>query len=322
MKILVTGGLGYIGQILVAELLRKGYSVKILDRNFFGVKSNFEAEIVNSDTRNFDPAILRNIDVVIDLAAISQPDPARLLDPIKFYEINFLGSFRVASLSKKLGVERYIFPSTCSVYGFQREILSEESPPNPIEPYAESKLLAENFILPLSSKDFCVTIFRIATAYGLSPKMRFDLVVNGMTLSLFKNRKIRVMRDGNQIRPVVHVKDISQAILKAIETEKEVLNRQIFNLGSNEQNYKIIELAKIIGETIGEYEIEWYGDPDTRSYHVKFEKISQFLGFKAKFTPKDAAREIFEALSTGEISETAQTNVINWYKILQDINVL
>ncbi|MCS7109757.1 MAG: SDR family oxidoreductase, partial [Candidatus Micrarchaeota archaeon] len=296
--------------------------VRILDRGFFGVKRNFEAEIVNSDTRNFDPNILRGVDIVIDLAAISQPDPAKTLDPVKFFEINFLGSFRVAALSKKMGVERYIFPSTCSVYGFQKGILSEDSQPNPIEPYAETKLLAERFILPLSSKEFCITIFRIATAYGLSPKMRFDLVVNGMTLSLYKHKKIRVMRDGNQIRPVVHVKDIAEAIDRAIEAEKDLVNAQIFNLGSNEQNYRIIDLAKIIGEAIGEYEIEWYGDLDTRSYHVKFDKISNILGFKAKFTPKEGAKEVYEALAKGEVSDTVHTNVIQWYKLLQDINVL
>ncbi|MCS7109293.1 MAG: SDR family oxidoreductase [Candidatus Micrarchaeota archaeon] len=322
MKILVTGGLGFIGQVLVSKLLDEGYTVKILDKGFFGARANFDVEIIKSDTRTFEPSILRGVDTVIDLAAISQPDPSKILEPLKFYEINFLGSFRVAALSKKMEVKRYIFPSTCSVYGFQKGILSEESQPNPIEPYAETKLQAEKFILPLSSKDFCVTVFRIATAYGLSPKMRFDLVVNGMTLSLFKNKKIRVMRDGDQIRPVVHVKDIATAMILAIESEEEIINGQIFNLGSNEQNYKIIDLAKIIGETIGEYEIEWYGDPDKRSYHVKFDKISNILGFKAKYTPKDGAKEIYSALESGKISDMPQTNVIGWYKMLQEINVL
>lgn len=323
MKFLITGGAGYIGSILIHHLLNEGYKVKCLDRLFFGreslkdVESNPNIEIIKDDVRWFDPSILRNVSVVVDLAAISQPDPAKQLDPVKFYDIDYLGPVRVSNLSKEYGVERYILASTCSVYGFQEEVLDENSPPNPIEAYGRTKVLAEREVLPLSDKKFTVTVLRFATAYGFSPKIRFDLVVNGMTLSLFKTGKIRVMRKGTQWRPVVHVKDIAKAIIKVVKSDKKKVNKETFNVGSNDQNYQIYPLAKLIGNSIGvPYETEWYGEPDIRSYRVNFDKIRNVLGFKTEYTPREGAREIYEALQNGVITDSPKTSVIKWYKYL------
>jgi len=324
MKVLVTGGAGFIGSILCETLLKKGYKVVCLDKLYFGDvgvrdligEKNFK--LIREDTRYFDPEVLSSVDVVIDLAAIGQPDPAKKLKPELFIEMNYKGPVRVANLSKKHGVSKYFFASTCSVYGVQSQLVDETSSPNPLEEYARTKTMAEKEIRSLSSKDFSVTIFRFATAYGLSPKMRFDLVVNGMTLALWKYNKIMVMRPGNQKRPVVHVRDIAKALTLAIEAEKEIINGEIFNVGSNDQNYEIYELAKRLGDASGRpYELEWYGEPDKRTYMVDFRKISRTLNFKVDYHPEDAVEEIIKALDEGIIEDAPYTRVIAWWERLQ-----
>ena len=327
MKVLVTGGAGYIGSVLIPELLAKGYEVTCLDGFFFGgntlkeVESDPRLKIIKDDTRRFDPEILRNVSIVIDLAAIAQPDPTGQLDPKLFHEINYLGSVRVARLSKKYGVEKYIFPSTCGVYGFREGILNEDSPLSPIEAYGKTKAQTEKEVLALSDREFSVTVLRFGTVYGLSPKMRFDLLINGMTLSLFKTGKIGVMKDGTQWRPVLHVRDVVNVYLKFMGAEEGV-SGEIFNVGSNDQNFQIYSLAKVLGDSVGiPYEIEWYGEPDTRSYRVDFSKVSK-IGFKTEFTPKEGIKEIYDALKAGAIEDTPETYLIEWYKQLQEKGIL
>ena len=325
MRILVTGGAGYIGCVLTGELLKKGYDVVCLDRLFFGdngVKPYIGMggfKLIIEDTRTFNPEILKSVDVVVDLAAISQPDPLRQLESRLYREINYEGPIRVASLSRDHGVKRYIFTSTCSVYGFQDGLLSEEAQLKPLEEYARTKVMAEKELKKLSSREFSVTILRLATVYGLSRKMRFDLVVNGMTLSLYKTGVIRVMRPGTQVRPVVHVMDVAKAIITVMEADVEEVNGEIFNVGSNDQNYQIHTLAKLVGDSIGKpYRLEWYGEPDTRSYTVDFTKIKNRLRYITSRTPADGAREIYKALENGEISDTPETNVIQWWRRIKD----
>lgn len=323
MRVFVAGGAGYIGSILIPELLSKGYHVKCLDALYFGDKflkdlgPHPNLEFVRGDTRSFDPSALEGSSAIVDLAAISQPDPMNQLGSALFEEINLRGSLRLASLGKQRGVERYVFASTCSVYGFQDGVLSEESPPNPIENYGRTKAEAERAILALSDGGFSVTALRFATVYGLSPKMRFDLVVNGMTLSLFKAGRIMVMRDGTQWRPNVHIRDVVRAIISVLEADASRVQGEVFNVGSNDQNFQIYPLARLIGDSVGEpYEIEWYGEPDTRSYRVDFSKIAKSLGFRARRTPADGAREIYDALKDGLIKDCEEAYVIKWYKSL------
>ncbi len=318
MKVLVTGGGGYIGSVMVPMLVERGYDVTVLDRFFFGEETleGVDAKLVKDDIRWFDPKILEGMDAVIDLAALSN-DPAGELNPEKTIEINYKGRVRVATLSKKYGVSRYIFASTCSVYGFQEGIVDEGSPLNPLTTYARSSVLAEKDIDMLGDDRFTVTFLRQATVYGLSRRMRFDLVVNAMVLYLWKNGKLRIMRDGTQWRPLVHIKDTSRAFIMVLEAEKEVVNHQVFNVGSNEQNYQILPLAKMLAEALGmELKFEWYGDPDKRSYRVDFTKIRNTLGFVPKYTPKDAAVEIYRALENGEVTDTLKTRTVEWYKYL------
>ena len=322
----MTGGAGYIGSVLLRELLSQGYEVVCLDRLFFGVEPIRELlkhrnfRLVRDDIRWFDPSILKGIDVVIDLAALSN-DPAGELDPAKTYDINYIGRMRVARLSKEYGVKRYIFASTCSVYGFQKDIVDEESELNPLTTYARSAALAERDLKHLADQDFVVTILRFATAYGLSYRMRFDLVVNAMTLSLYKRGKIMVSGDGTQMRPLCHVRDIARAILSVIEADADIVNGQIFNVGSNDQNYRIIDLAHKIGKAVGRpYEIEFYGDPDRRSYMVDFTKIRKILGFRTHHTVEEAAKEIYGALERGIVSDDLKTITVKWYKHLLEMH--
>jgi len=328
MRVLVTGGAGYIGSTLLRMLLDQGFEVICLDRLFFGKKPiedimddpNFT--LVKDDIRWFDPKIMDGVDVIVDLAALSN-DPSGELDPSKTYDINYLGRIRVARLGKEYNVVRYIFASTCSVYGFQKEIVNENSNLNPLTTYAKSAALAEKDLLPLSNHKFSVTILRFATVYGLSYRMRFDLVVNAMVLSLFRRGKIMVGGDGMQKRPLVHVKDVCRAILRVIDADKDLVNGQIFNVGSNDQNFRILDLAHMIGKAIGEpYEIEFYGDPDRRSYEVDFSKIGNVLNYRTKFTVEDAAREIYDALRDGRVTDEPTTITVKWYKYLLKIHRL
>jgi len=326
VQVLVTGGAGYIGSVMIPLMLERGHKVKCLDRFFFGketlndVISNPNLELIKDDIRWFNPKILEDVDVVTDLASLSN-DPSGELDPAKTFDINYLGRVRVAKLSKEYGVKRYILASSCSVYGFRENmILDEKSPTNPLTTYAKSNLMAEKDVLTLSDSSFTVTILRQATVYGLSPRMRFDLAINGMVLGLFKNKEIPVMRDGDQWRPFVHIKDAAKAFIIAMESPEEKVKGEAFNVGSNEQNYQILPLAEMIGEALPiPLKIEWYGSPDKRSYRVSFDKIRKVLGFRPDYTPKEGALEVYEALESGRVTDSIKTKTVEWYKHLLNI---
>ena len=327
MRVLVTGGAGYIGSILCKLLIEKGYTVTCLDRLFFGTDPLKEIEdkitIIKDDIRWFKPDILKGIDAVFDLASLSN-DPSGELDPRKTLEINYKGRVRVAKLSKKKGVKKYVLASTCSVYGFQEGILTEESSLNPLTTYAKANTLAEKEVLPLADKSFSVTVLRQATVYGYSPRMRFDLAVNGMVLGFYKNGKIPIMKDGKQWRPFVHVKDTANAFIKVLEAEPELVNGQIFNVGSNEQNVQIFDLAKLVAESINmPFNYEWYGSPDHRSYRVSFDKIKKTLKLETKYTPREGAKEVFGALKEGKLNaDDPKTITVQWYKRLLEMHTL
>ncbi|WNZ29643.1 MAG: NAD(P)-dependent oxidoreductase [Candidatus Bathyarchaeota archaeon] len=324
LNILVTGGAGYIGSVMSRILLEKGYNVTVLDRLFFGTDSLKEVAdqitIVKDDIRFFDPKLLENIDAVFDLAALSN-DPCGELDQQKTLEINYKGRVRVANLAKKYNIKKYVFASTCSVYGFQDEIINEESDLNPLTTYAKASVLAEKEIIPLFDKNFSPTVLRQATVYGFSRRMRFDLAINGMTLGYYKNGKIPIMRDGKQWRPFVNIKDTSCAFIKVLETEPELVSGQIFNVGSNDQNIQIFDLAKLVAEACDlPFNYEWYGDCDTRSYRVSFNKIKDALNFKPETTIKQGAKNVFNALNSGTLNpDDPRMITVKWYKHLLEM---
>ena len=327
MRVLVTGGAGYIGSVLSKILVEKGHDVSCLDRFFFGKEAlenvSGKISLIKDDVRWFNPDILKGVDAVFDLASLSN-DPSGDLDPQKTLEINYKGRVRVATLSRKYKVKRYVLASTCSVYGFQEGTLTEESKLNPLTTYAKANTMAEKEVLPLAGKTFTATVLRQATVYGLSNRMRFDLAINGMVLGFFKNGKIPIMRDGKQWRPFVHVKDTSNAFITVLESNTDLVNGQVFNVGNNEQNLQIFNLAETVAESIRlPFNFEWYGSPDMRSYRVSFDKINRQLGYKTSYTPKEGAKEVYEALKEGKLNpDDPRTITVKWYKHLLETRKL
>ena len=321
--VLVTGGAGYIGSVLTELLLERGYEVTILDRFFFGdtiadLRVHPNLHIVRDDVRWWADGGLqgRGIDAVCDLAALSN-DPAGELDPAKTLEINHEGRARICRMAKQAGVRRYVLASSCSIYGFQDDAVNETSPINPLTTYAVANHRAEEATLALASPRFTVTALRQATVYGLSRRMRFDLAINGMTLALFKNGSVKILRDGTQWRPMVHIRDTSRAFITVLEADPASVNGEIFNVGSDDQNLQIRPLAERLCHALGlQYVEDWYGDPDHRSYRVSFQKIRDRLGYTTRFTPEDGAKEIFRALEQGAVQDGPTTRTVDWYKSL------
>eukprot|EP00130_Batrachochytrium_dendrobatidis_P008512 XP_006683387.1 hypothetical protein BATDEDRAFT_93149 [Batrachochytrium dendrobatidis JAM81] len=320
-NVLVTGAGGYIGSVLVPKLLEKGYSVKAVDRFFFGVdklRPHANLTIVHEDCRRLTEDHFTSVDAVIDLVAISN-DPSGEEFKEVTYEVNHRARVNTATLAKKMGVERYILPSSCSIYGFQAKevIVDETSETNPLTVYAKANELAEKGVLPLADENFTVTVMRQATVYGYSPRMRFDLAINGMTYGAWKNGVIPLMRDGSQWRPMIHVEDTTDVMCLLLEAEVTIINGQIFNVGSNRNNYPLEALAEEIAAALPiEVKIEWYGDPDHRSYRVNFDRIEKALNWEARYKAADGASQIYQRLANGTLKKTEQTITLDWYKQL------
>ncbi len=325
---MVTGAGGYIGTTLVDQLLTSGHRVIGLDRYYFGkdllgmeVLNNQRFTAVQKDIRDVTPEDMKGVDVVIDLAGLSN-DPSCDLRPNLTYSINFKGGVNLAECAKKANVSRYIYSSSCSVYGQGAQLkLDETCETNPQSYYAKGKVDVERRLMELADDQFSVTLMRNATVYGVSKRMRFDLVINIMTLKAWTEKRIFVLGGGKQWRPLVHVKDVCQAMELVVDAPKEKISKQTFNVGSNDQNYQVIQIANIIKELLPATEILMVpDDPDKRTYNVTFDKISKELGFKAKFAARDAAKEIVEALNYGVIDPAdARTRTIEHYKFLMKV---
>jgi nucleoside-diphosphate-sugar epimerase len=327
MNILVTGGAGYVGSVTIPELVNSGHNVKCLDRFFFGMdylsQKQFEnkVQLIKDDIRTFEPKILDDVDVVMDLAALSN-DPVGDLDPTKTYEINHLGRARVAKLSKERGVGKYILASSASIYGQQEEIVDENASIKPLTAYSKANRKAEESALPLNDDNFTVTALRFSSVYGISPRMRFDTAVNVMVLDLFNKGKITVRGQGNK-RPFVHILDVARAYEIVINASKEKIGGQIFNVGSDEQNYEMGQLAKEITDGVGEQcQLELEDSPDHRSYAASFKKIRETLNFLPNYTVKQGAKEIHDALKSGTLKDSKKTRTVEWYKTLLSDNIL
>ena len=321
MKILVTGGAGYVGSVLIPSLIDKGFFVKCLDRFFFGAeflsqkKFQKNIELIKDDIRWFDPTILNDVDFVLDLAALSN-DPAGELNPSKTFEINHKGRTRVAKLSKEYGVKRYVLASSASIYGQQDHIADEKSSVKPLTAYSKANYNAEIDNLLLNDESFTVTVLRFASVYGSSPRMRFDTAVNKMVLDAYNKRKISVSGRENK-RPFVFIKDAVKAYFTVLNAKKEKIEGEIFNVGSNEQNYKMDDLANQIVDSIEKpCDIDFQETNDHRSYFATFEKIENILGFKTDYGIKEGIREIYQALTGGVISDNIKTKTVEWYKHL------
>lgn len=327
-KIAVTGAGGYIGTQLVRDLLTQGFQVLGIDRYFFGEETvgefstNKNFQILKKDIRDLTVEDLKGVEAVCDLACLSN-DPSGEIDPNLTFSINRDGRIHVAKIAKNSGVSKYIISSSCSVYGSADELnLNETSRTNPVSVYAKSTLEAEQSNLELSDNNFSVTSLRNATVFGLSNRMRFDLVVNLMTLTAFQKKRIIVMGGGHQWRPLVHVSDVSNAFIKVIQSNTKNINSEIFNIGLN--NYQIKNIAYTVREQLPfEIEIDIApDDADKRNYSVNFSKSAHKLGFKAKTTIEIGINEIYNALKKGSVDTGPKTVTVQWYRAILDAKKL
>ena len=323
-KVLVTGAGGYIGTQLVKDLVKSGNDVTAVDRFFFGKETlkdffaNPKVSIVQKDIRDLTEEDMAGHEVVCDLACLSN-DPAGEIDPALTYAINRDGRIHVASTAKRAGVNKYIISSSCSVYGQGQEPqLTEKSATNPISVYAKSTLEAEQQNLSIADKNFSVTSLRNATVFGLSNRMRFDLVVNLMTLTAFQNGRIIVMGGGKQWRPLVHLSDVSNAFQLIINSSIDNVNQEVFNIGLD--NFQIKNLAYLVREELPiNIEIDVApDDADKRDYNVVFEKARNKLNFIPKVRVVDGIREIYSALKNGSVDTGPKTVTVSWYRNILD----
>lgn len=303
MRILITGHNGYIGSVLTPIIYSAGHDVIGLDSFFYEdcTLGNYRAEVpvIRKDLRDLTEQDLKGCEAVIHLAGLSN-DPLGDLDPQWTFDINHFASVRLARLAREAGVQRFIYASSCSMYGASSmdDLLTEEAPLNPLTPYAVSKVRTEEDVFKLADSHFSPIYMRNATAYGFSPHLRADVVLNNLVCWAFTTGKIRILSDGTPWRPIVHIADIASACLALLEAPRQVIHNQAFNIGVNGENYQVRDLAMIVQETVPGCAIEYAGQtgPDPRNYRVDFSKLARMVpGFKSCWNASKGARELYEA---------------------------
>jgi len=303
VKVLVTGSAGYVGSVLHPIFEQHGHDVVGLDTGYydgcdFGA---YTGEMIRQavDVRDVEPAHLEGFDAVVHLAALSN-DPLGDLSPELTHEINHEGTVRVARAAKDAGVPRFVFASSCSMYGASDAdaLLAEDAPLRPLTAYAESKVRSEEALVELAGPDFAPVSMRNATAYGVSARLRLDIVLNNLVGWAYTTGKVKVMSDGTPWRPLIHIEDISRAALAALEAPEDVIRGEAFNVGRDDENYQVRELGDIVEEVVKGSEVEYAGtgDPDPRSYRVSFAKLrAAFPELRLTWTARAGAEELVTA---------------------------
>jgi len=303
MRVLVTGHNGYVGTIMIPMLVEAGHDVVGMDTNLYK-GSTFGEEVernfpeIDKDVRDIVPADLEGFDGIIHLAGLSN-DPLGDLNPELTYEINHHASVRIAEMAKQVGVERFIFSSSCSNYGAGvSDWLDESSGFNPVTPYGRSKVMVELDVAKLADDNFSPTFLRSGTAYGVSPRLRFDLVLNNLTAWAFTTGQVLLKSDGTPWRPIVHIADMSRAFKAALEAPRELVHNEAFNVGRSQENYQIRQMAEIVAEVVPNSIVEFAdgASADIRNYRVNCSKIENTLpGYNPQWTARKGVEELYEA---------------------------
>jgi len=305
MKVLVTGHRGFIGTRMVPLLQKEGFDVVGLDTDLYRTCTYGEEPApipsIEKDVRDVEKADLAGIDAIIHLAALSN-DPLGNLNPDLTYNINHKASVRLAECARDVGVDRFLFSSSCSMYGKAGEdILDETATFNPVTPYAKSKVYVERDVSPMANDRFSPVFLRNATAYGVSPRIRFDLVINNLVAWAYTTGNILLKSDGTPWRPLVHIEDITRAFICALKAPKEVIHNLSVNVGSNDENYQMRDLANFTKEIVPDCELSYAegAGPDTRCYRVNFDKIHKtFPDFATAWTARKGVEECYTSYKT------------------------
>lgn len=308
--VLVIGGDGYIGSALLPKLLAKGYRVRVLSLLLYGTEpiadliGHPRLQVVKADFRQVDKVVeaMRDIDAVVHLGAIVG-DPACTLDEDLTIDVNLMATRMIAEVAKGNGVNRFIFASTCSVYGASDEILTESSQLRPVSLYAQTKIACERLLSSMADSTFAPVLLRFGTIYGLSGRTRFDLVVNLLTAKAMVDGEITVV-GGDQWRPFVHVDDAAEAVLKVLRAPLPSVRNEIFNVGSDDQNFTIMQIGKLINQLVPSARLlDWSTDGDRRNYRVSFSKIRNQFGFTPHWTIEQGIQQVIEAIKCGKVGD-------------------